>query len=49
MTRVLVTGAGGFVGRHLTPILGAAGLEVHAVASGPTSTSADGCTWHQAD
>jgi len=49
MTRVLVTGAGGFVGRHLTPILAAAGLEVHAIASGPASTSAEGCRWHQAD
>lgn len=35
MSRVLVTGAGGFIGRHtLSPLL-SAGLEVHAVTSGP--------------
>ncbi len=35
MSRVLVTGAGGFIGRHALPGLAAAGHEVHAVTSRP--------------
>jgi nucleoside-diphosphate-sugar epimerase len=35
MSRVLVTGAGGFIGRHALPGLVAAGYEVHAVTSRP--------------
>jgi nucleoside-diphosphate-sugar epimerase len=48
MKRVLVTGAGGFVGRHVTPLLTAAGFDVHAVASAGPRERGD-CTWHQAD
>jgi nucleoside-diphosphate-sugar epimerase len=48
MKRVLLTGAGGFVGRHLTPLLAEAGWDVHAVSTrGPREGS--GVTWHQAD
>ena len=32
MKRVLVTGAGGFIGRHAPPLLAARGFEVHALA-----------------
>ena len=48
MKRILVTGAGGFVGRHVTPLLTAAGLDVHAVSSRDRSGAGD-CTWHRAD
>lgn len=50
MTRVLVTGATGFVGRGaLAPLL-AAGFEVHAVSTRPMpSWSPDGVVWHQTD
>ncbi len=50
MSRVLVTGATGFVGRGaLAPLL-AAGHEVHAVSSRPAPPwSPDGVLWHQAD
>jgi nucleoside-diphosphate-sugar epimerase len=37
MNRVLVTGAGGFIGRHTLQPLLAAGFEVHAVTSRPLS------------
>ncbi len=40
MNRVLVTGAGGFIGRHTLAPLSAAGLEVHAVTSRPASAAA---------
>lgn len=48
MTRVLVTGATGFIGRHAIPTLVAAGHEVHAVTHGRGGEGA-GVTWHRAD
>jgi nucleoside-diphosphate-sugar epimerase len=44
----MVTGAGGFVGRHVTEILTRGSYEVHAVSSSG-SHSSHGCTWHRAD
>jgi nucleoside-diphosphate-sugar epimerase len=59
MSRVLVTGAGGFIGRHTLPPLLAAGHEVHAVTSRPLCRGgppegalcemAPGVRWHRAD
>jgi len=48
MTRVLVTGATGFLGRHVTPLLAAAGFDVHGVTSRGVGPQAD-CTWHKAN
>jgi nucleoside-diphosphate-sugar epimerase len=50
MTRVLLTGASGFVGRHtLAPLLDA-GLEVHAVSShGPLADAPAAVRWHRGD
>lgn len=48
MKRVLVTGASGFVGRHVTGLLTGADFDVHAVsASGRHPV--ENCTWHRAD
>lgn len=50
MTRVLVTGAGGFVGRAAVPLLVEHGLEVHGVTSGRVALPAvEGVEWHKAD
>jgi nucleoside-diphosphate-sugar epimerase len=50
MRRVLVTGAGGFIGRHTLGPLAAAGLEVHAVTStDPPPDAPAGVRWHRAD
>ncbi|MGH2741326.1 MAG: NAD-dependent epimerase/dehydratase family protein, partial [Thermoleophilaceae bacterium] len=49
MSRVLLTGATGFVGRHTIPSLLAAGHEVHAVTTREVPGSGDGVTWHRAD
>lgn len=48
MSRVMLTGATGFVGRHTLTALARAGHEVHALARrrGPELT---GVTWHEAD
>lgn len=48
MSRVLLTGASGFIGRHALTALSDAGHEVHAVARhrGP---HAPGVIWHEAD
>ncbi|GIH22350.1 CDP-abequose synthase [Acrocarpospora phusangensis] len=46
--RVLVTGAAGFIGAHLTRRLRSLGTEVHAVARAPR-TSAHGEVWHVCD
>lgn len=55
--RILVTGASGFLGRHLLAPLMQLGFDVHAVCRHPPldafnglpSTPLDGVTWHQAD
>ena len=46
--RVLVTGARGFVGRHVCDALTRSGFEVHAVSSRPVSDQAQG-VWHRGD
>jgi nucleoside-diphosphate-sugar epimerase len=48
MSRVMLTGATGFVGRHTLNALANAGHEVHAVARRHGS-DASGVTWHEAD
>jgi nucleoside-diphosphate-sugar epimerase len=47
--RALVTGAGGFIGRHCLPDLVQRGFEVHAVSSGRREPAGDGVRWHRAD
>jgi nucleoside-diphosphate-sugar epimerase len=49
MTRVLLTGASGFLGRHALPALLSRGLEVHAVSSRPAPAVASRVAWHRAD
>src|SRR5690349_880242 len=46
MTRVLVTGASGFLGRHLVPELRSVGYEVFE-APRATGDVAEGATWKQ--
>lgn len=46
--RVLVTGATGFIGRHMPALLQARGLETHITARG-VSPQANGITAHQVD
>jgi nucleoside-diphosphate-sugar epimerase len=46
--RVLVTGARGFVGRHVMAALASSDVELHGVTSGPLPESS-GATWHRAD
>lgn len=48
MKRVLVTGASGFIGRRVVPLLVERGYEVHAVASTRT-VPMEGTTWHVCD
>jgi len=45
--RVLVTGATGFVGRHVVPALAERGFEVHA--AGRTTLPLEGVAWHPVD
>lgn len=47
MTRVLVTGASGFLGRRVLAPLASAGYDVHAVSR--AGGTGDGATWHRAD
>jgi nucleoside-diphosphate-sugar epimerase len=50
MSRVLVTGAGGFIGRHTLQPLLRAGFEVHAVTSSePRSGVPAAVRWHHSD
>lgn len=50
MSRVLLTGASGFVGRHALPALSAAGHEIHAVSSRKrVSPDRGGVRWHDVD
>lgn len=50
MTRLLVTGAGGFIGRAAVPHLRAHGYEVHGVTSGRSALPLDDrVEWHKAD
>lgn len=48
-TRVLVTGAGGFIGRPAVAALQSRGFEVHAVSSRQAPATRAGVIWHQAD
>jgi nucleoside-diphosphate-sugar epimerase len=48
MKRILVTGARGFVGRHVTPLLAASGYDVHAVTNHEPPNDLT-CTWHRAN
>ncbi|MFI5037025.1 MAG: NAD-dependent epimerase/dehydratase family protein [Solirubrobacterales bacterium] len=48
MSRVMLTGATGFVGRHALTALADAGHEVHAVAR-RRGADADRVSWHEAD
>jgi nucleoside-diphosphate-sugar epimerase len=51
VSRVLITGARGFLGRHCLPMLVAKGYEVHAVSRRPPPSKAllSGVSWHQTD
>lgn len=46
MNRVVVTGAGGFIGRYTLPILVEAGFEVHAFYWNGDIALAEGVSWH---
>jgi nucleoside-diphosphate-sugar epimerase len=48
-SKVLITGATGFVGRHCLPFLKSSGYEVHAVSSKPVKDALAGVQWHQQD
>jgi len=50
MTKVLVTGASGFIGRETLPLLVAAGFEVHALSRGEAPSGLPGqVQWHRVD
>lgn len=48
MKRVLLTGAGGYIGRHMLDDLVSRGFEVHAVSRG-THEDRKGVVWHKTD
>ena len=45
-SRVLVTGASGFIGFHCLASLRARGFDVHAVARDPVELAPAGVRWH---
>jgi len=49
MKRVLLTGAGGFIGRHCLPELLDRGYEVHAVSRNAQVGGTDAIVWHRVD
>jgi nucleoside-diphosphate-sugar epimerase len=49
MKRVLLTGAGGFIGGHCIRPLLDRGFEVHAVSRAAHPVGGQGATWHRAD
>ena len=49
MRRVLLTGAGGFIGSHCVAPLLERGFEVHAVSRSPRERDRVGAVWHCAD
>jgi nucleoside-diphosphate-sugar epimerase len=49
VSRVLVTGATGFLGRHVLAPLVAAGHELHAVTTRENPSGSEPVTWHRAD
>ena len=49
MKKVLVTGAGGFIGRYCLPLLVASGYEVHAASSKREAHRERDVHWHQVD
>jgi nucleoside-diphosphate-sugar epimerase len=49
VSRILLTGATGFLGRHVLPRLRDAGHEVHAVTTKEPPRNGERVTWHRAD
>lgn len=49
MKRVLLTGAGGYIGRHMLDDLAARGYEVHAITRDAPDAVSDSVIWHKAD
>ena len=47
MKKVIVTGAGGFIGRQTLPSLLENGFEVHAISSRQNAAIDSNCYWHQ--
>jgi nucleoside-diphosphate-sugar epimerase len=47
--RVLITGANGFIGRHLLPLLVGQGWEIHASSIDDVTEEIPGVAWHQAN